>query len=145
MVYRRRDETEVFLIHPGGPFFAKKDEGAWSVPKGEYGPEEDALDAAKREFLEETGHEAVGDFYPLLPVKQKGGKVVTVWAVEGDLDADSIVSNTFEITWPPRSGNIRIFPEVDKAAWFPISMARSKINSRQAPLLDQLAMLLDEL
>ena len=143
LVYRKGKETEVFLIHPGGPFFARKDDGVWSVPKGEYEPEEDPLHAAKREFEEETSQKINGDFIPLLPVKQKGGKVVRVWAVEGEVDADSIVSNTFQLAWPPHSNKIQTFPEVDKGAWFPLDIAREKINAGQIPLLDQLSVLIE--
>lgn len=142
LVYRKRDGIEVFLIHPGGPFFARKDDGVWSVPKGEFEPDEDPLHAAKREFEEETGHKVSGDFTPLLPAKQKGGKIVRVWAIEGDVDAESIVSNTFQLAWPPRSNKIQTFPEVDKAAWFHLDIAREKINAGQISLLDQLGILL---
>ncbi|MCF2447267.1 NUDIX domain-containing protein [Dyadobacter sp. CY345] len=138
LVYRKDNGIEVFLVHPGGPFFAKKDAGAWSVPKGEFGQDEDPLHAAKREFKEETGHKIDGNFIPLLPIKQKGGKVVHVWAVEGEVDADAIISNTFQLAWPPRSGKIQEFPEVDKAAWLNLEVAREKINAGQISLLDQL-------
>lgn len=141
LLYRKRTGTEVFLIHPGGPFFAKKDLGSWSVPKGEYS-EEDPLTAAKREFREETGFDISGNFVPLLPIKQKGGKVVVAWAVEGDIDAEAVVSNTFEIIWPPHSGKIQTFPEVDKAGWFSMDLAREKINQAQISFLDQLEVLL---
>lgn len=142
LVYRKNNGVEVFLIHPGGPFFAKKDNGAWSVPKGEFGRDEDPLHAARREFEEETGHKISGDFIPLPTVRQKGGKIVHVWAVEGDIDADSIISNTFQLAWPPRSGNIQEFPEVDKAAWFDLQIAREKINAGQISLLDELSALI---
>ncbi|WP_254562041.1 NUDIX domain-containing protein [Dyadobacter diqingensis] len=141
LLFRKRTGTEVFLIHPGGPFFAKKDLGSWSVPKGEYS-EEDPLMAAKREFREETGFDILGNFVPLLPIKQKGGKVVVAWAVEGDIDAEAVVSNTFEIIWPPHSGKIQTFPEVDKAGWFSMDLAREKINQAQISFLDQLEVLL---
>lgn len=141
LLYRKRTGTEVFLIHPGGPFFAKKDLGSWSVPKGEYS-EEHPLTAAKREFREETGFDISGNFVPLLPIKQKGGKVVVAWAVEGDIDAEAVVSNTFEIIWPPHSGKIQTFPEVDKAGWFSMDLAREKINQAQISFLDQLEVLL---
>ena len=137
LLYRRANYLEVFLVHPGGPFFSNKDTGVWSVPKGEY-TDEDPLMAAIREFKEETGYDIKGDFIPLSSVKQKSGKIVTVWAVEGDVDQELIVSNTFEITWPPRSLKVQSFPEVDRAEWFPIGMARQKINVGQVPLLDQL-------
>lgn len=141
LLYRKYMETEVFLIHPGGPFFAKKDLGSWSVPKGEYS-EEDPLKAAKREFREETGFDVSGNFVPLLPIKQKGGKVVVAWAVEGNIDADAVVSNTFELIWPPHSNKIQTFPEVDKAGWFSMDLAREKINEAQLSFLDQLEALL---
>jgi len=137
LLYRRSYDLEVFLVHPGGPFFSNKDPGVWSVPKGEY-TDEDPLTAAIREFKEETGYDIEGNFIPLSSVKQKSGKIVTVWAVEGDVDQRLIVSNTFEITWPPRSQKIQSFPEVDRAEWFPIGVARQKINVGQVPLLDQL-------
>lgn len=130
---------EVFLVHPGGPFWAKKDEGAWSVAKGEFSEGEEALEAALREFEEETGVRAQGPFLALAPVRQKSGKRVYAWAVETDLDADRIRSNTFELEWPPKSGQIRQFPEVDRAAWFDLAEARLKINPAQAAFLDELA------
>jgi predicted NUDIX family NTP pyrophosphohydrolase len=138
-MYRRRDSTlEVFLVHPGGPFWAKKDAGAWSVPKGEIDPAEDPLAAARREFAEETGLAVEGRFQPLAPVTQAGGKIVQAWAVEGDLDPTALQSNSFSIEWPPRSGRQATFPEVDRAAWFPLEIARQKINPAQAALLDEL-------
>jgi predicted NUDIX family NTP pyrophosphohydrolase len=140
LLYRRKDnELRVFLVHPGGPFFAKKDEGAWSVPKGELNEGEDALAAARREFLEETGCGAEGTFIPLSPITQKGGKIVLAWAVEGDCDADAIRSNTFALEWPPKSGRVRDFPEVDRAGWFTVGEAKKKINPAQAALVDELA------
>jgi len=142
LLYRQAATTEVMLVHPGGPFFTRKDPGSWSVPKGEYLEDEDPLHAAKREFFEETGHVAEGELIALLPVKQKGGKVIRAWALEGDMDTGSLVSNTFELMWPPRSGKMQTFPEVDKAAWFPIAVAREKINAGQLSLLDQLEVLL---
>lgn len=139
LMYRKRNnELEVFLIHPGGPFFTKKDEGAWSIPKGEIDEREDELSAAKREFEEETGCRPEGLFVPLSPVKQKSGKIVLSWAVEGECEADSITSNTFSLEWPPKSGRVQEFPEADRAAWFTIREARQKINPAQAPLLDEL-------
>jgi predicted NUDIX family NTP pyrophosphohydrolase len=130
---------EVLLIHPGGPFWKNKDDGAWSIPKGEYDETEEVLAAAKREFREETGHE-IGDktLTPLSSIKQKSGKWVDAFAVEHDLDATSIVSNLFEIEWPPRSGKMQSFPEADKANWFSPDDARRKILPAQIPLLDQL-------
>ncbi len=139
LLYRKRkDGIEVFLAHPGGPFFKKKDAGAWSIPKGEIGEGEDPLVAAKREFEEETGCTPEGRFLPLSPVKQKSGKIVMSWAVEGRCDADSITSNTFNLEWPPKSGRMQEFPEVDRAAWFSIEEAKQKINPAQAGLLDEL-------
>jgi predicted NUDIX family NTP pyrophosphohydrolase len=133
----------VLLVHPGGPFWARKDDGAWTIPKGEYAATEDALAAARREFFEELGHDLAGTpdaaFKPLGEVKQKAGKAVTAFALEGDLDASAIRSNTVEIEWPPKSGKRRKFPEVDRAAWFTLSEARLKINPAQRELLDTLA------
>jgi predicted NUDIX family NTP pyrophosphohydrolase len=132
---------EVLLVHPGGPFWAKRDLGAWSIPKGEYEDGEDPLACARREFAEELGSEPPDGAEPvdLGEVRQKGGKVVTAWAIEGDLDAGAIRSNTFAIEWPPRSGTMRDFPEVDRAGWFRLDEAREKILPAQAPLLDRLA------
>jgi predicted NUDIX family NTP pyrophosphohydrolase len=129
---------EVFLVHPGGPFWAKKDEGAWSIPKGEITEEEDPLEAAKREFLEETGFQVDGNFIALARVKQAGGKQVHAWAVEGDCDAESIRSNTFSMEWPPRSGKRREFPEIDRAGWFSLDQAKQKILKGQLSLLEEL-------
>ena len=144
LLYRRRnDEIEVLLVHPGGPFWAKKDIGAWSLPKGEIADGEPALDAARREFHEETGMAIDGDFTELKPVKQKGGKVVHAWAVQGDFDPSQLRSNAFSIEWPPKSGKVQAFPEVDRAAWFALQEARSRILAGQADLLDQLARLLE--
>jgi predicted NUDIX family NTP pyrophosphohydrolase len=138
-MYRRRDGAlEVFLVHPGGPFWAKKDAGAWSIPKGEIDPTEEPLAAARREFTEETGFAAAGAFQPLAPITQAGGKVVQAWAFESDADPTSLRSNTFSIEWPPRSGRQTSFPEVDRAAWFPLDLARKKINPAQVDLLDEL-------
>jgi predicted NUDIX family NTP pyrophosphohydrolase len=132
LLYRDRDGVlEVFLIHPGGPFWARKDEGAWSIPKGAIDPGEDPLAAARREFTEETGQVASGDFIPLRPVRQAGGKVVQAWAVEGEADADRIVSNTF-------IHNGREYPEADRAGWFSLAEARRKLLPGQRPLLDEL-------
>ncbi len=140
LMYRKPDAvTEVFLVHPGGPFFINKDEGAWSIPKGEIDEGEDPLAAAIREFEEETGCRPEGPFLPLTPVKQKGGKIVLSWAAEGGCDASSIKSNTFSLEWPPKSGRVREFPEVDKAAWFSLGAAKIKINPAQVVLLDELA------
>ena len=139
LVFRRvEQQVEVFLVHPGGPFWAKKDDGAWSLPKGEYSEGEDAFEAAKREFAEETGIEMAGDFVPLGEARQPGGKSVTAWAVEGDLDAGSIKSNMFTMEWPPRSGKMREFPEVDRGEWFSLSVAGTKILKGQKVFLDRL-------
>jgi len=129
---------EVLLVHPGGPFWAKRDLGAWSVPKGEVDGDEDLLEAAKREFHEETGAQVEGEFIELAALRQPSGKVVHVWAVEGDIDASSIASNTFTIEWPPRSGKSRAFPEVDRAGWFTLAEARARLLAGQLPLLDDL-------
>jgi predicted NUDIX family NTP pyrophosphohydrolase len=142
LLHRRSGDgaLEVLLVHPGGPFWAKKDLGAWSIPKGEYEDGEDALAAARREFAEELGSPAAdGELVALGEVRQKSGKVVTAWALEGDIDADAVTSNTFTMEWPPRSGRTREFPEVDRAAWFGLDEARERILPAQAPLLDRLA------
>ncbi|MDI6853069.1 MAG: NUDIX domain-containing protein [Deltaproteobacteria bacterium] len=139
LMYRRRaGRLEFFLVHPGGPFWKNKEAGAWSIPKGEFGPEDDALAAARREFAEETGFEAEGDFFPLSPITQAGGKVVQAWAVEGDLDPEKITSNTFTMEWPPNSGKEVEFPEVDRAGWFSFEEAKEKINKAQVKLLEEL-------
>jgi predicted NUDIX family NTP pyrophosphohydrolase len=132
-------DLQVFLVHPGGPFWARKDEGAWSIPKGEFAEDEDPLDAAKREFKEETGFEAAGEFRPLEPLRQPSGKTVHAWAVQGEVDASAIRSNTFSIELPKGSGTMREFPEVDRAAWFSLPEARRKLLKGQVPFLDQLA------
>ena len=144
LVHRERSgEREVLLVHPGGPMWAKRDAGAWSIPKGEYDPTEDALAAAKREFQEELGTPAPdGPVEDLGEVKQKSGKIVSAWAVAGDLDVTEITSNTVEVQWPPRSGKMVEIPEVDRAEWFGIQQARDKINAAQAELLDRLAEIL---
>jgi predicted NUDIX family NTP pyrophosphohydrolase len=129
--------VEVFLIHPGGPFWARKEQGAWSIPKGEF-TDEDPLQAAQREFLEETGCTVSGVFQPLDLIQQTGGKIVHAWAIEGDCDAAAIQSNTFTMEWPPHSGRQATFPEADRAAWFPLAQARDKILKSQQPLLDQI-------
>ncbi len=139
LLYRLRNEVlELFLVHPGGPFWKNKDEGAWSVPKGEFGNGEDPLAAALREFKEETGFAIDGNFIELIPVKQKGGKLVLVWAVEHNIDPGKIRSNTFTIDWPPRSGKQIEVPEIDKADWFTMEEASQKINPGQLPLLHEL-------
>ena len=144
LLYRIRDgEPEVLIVHPGGPFWARKDAGAWSIPKGEHDDDEDAQACALREFEEETGTAltptALAD---LGTVRLKSGKLVAAWAVEGDLDADTITSNTFELEWPPRSGRTREFPEVDRAGWFGLDAAREKLNPAQGAFLDRLRDLL---
>lgn len=131
-------QIQVLLVHPGGPFFKNKDEGSWSIPKGEFADDENPLKAAKREFLEETGQGINGNFIELKPIQQKGGKTVRAWAVEGDIDHQTIVSNTFEIEWPPRSGKKQIFPEIDRAAWFDLEPAKRKINPAQVDLINEL-------
>ena len=138
LLFRIKSEPEVFLVHPGGPFFAKKDLGVWSIPKGEFDHTETAIDAAKREFEEETGKVLEGEFIELKPITQKSGKVVHAWALEGDIDVENIVSNTFEMVWPPNSGKMKEFPENDKGEWFTIDEAKLKINERQIPLLNEL-------
>jgi predicted NUDIX family NTP pyrophosphohydrolase len=135
---RRAGRLEVLLVHPGGPFWARRDAGAWSIPKGEYGSGEDPRECARREFEEELGVPAPDTLAELGTVTQRGGKRVTAWAAEGDLDPDAIRSNTFTIEWPPRSGRMREFPEVDRAGWFSLDEAREKINPGQAGLLDRL-------
>jgi predicted NUDIX family NTP pyrophosphohydrolase len=131
-------EIEFFLVHPGGPFWKNKDEGAWSVPKGEFIQGEDPLKAAQREFEEETGIKVSGNFLALSPVKLKSGKQVQAWALEKDVDHEKIKSNTFSLEWPPRSGKMIDVPEVDRAAWFTTEEAKKKINPGQLPLIDEL-------
>ena len=133
-----KKSIQVFLVHPGGPYWAKKDDGAWSIPKGEFEDDEEPLVAAKREFAEETGINVSGDFIELNPVKQKSGKLVYAWAVERNVDPSIIKSNNFEIEWPPRSGKMKSFPEIDKAEWFNVAGAMQKINSGQLPLIKEL-------
>lgn len=143
LMYRKRQgSVEVLLIHPGGPFWTRKDLGAWSIPRGEF-TDEAPLDAARREFHEETGFTACGVFQPLEPIRQAGGKIVHAWAIEGDCDAEAARSNTFTMEYPPGSGKFQSFPEVDRAAWFPLPQARDKILKSQLPLLDQLEDLLE--
>ena len=143
-MFRRQDDSlEFLLVHPGGPFWVKKDEGAWSIPKGEAAPHEDLLNRARTEFEEELGLKPDGDWIPLGSIKQKGGKVVHAWAVEGDLpESFQLKSNTFEIEWPARSGKFKHFPEIDRAEFFPEEIARGKINPAQARLIDRLRDLL---
>ena len=134
----RNGALEVLLVHPGGPFWRNKDVGAWSIPKGEFGANEEAEAVARREFAEELGTALTAALVPLGEIRQRGGKVVEAFAAEIDLDADAIVSNDFELEWPPRSGRMQRFPEVDRAAWFDLAEARRRINSAQAALLDRL-------
>ncbi len=146
LLYRHREgKLEVFLVHPGGPFWAKKDKGSWSIPKGEHGPDEDPLDAARREFSEETGFTATGPFLPLTPLKQKSGKLIQAFACEGKVDPGDLTSNTFTLEWPPRSGKMQEFPEVDRAAWFPLAVAKEKIHPGQVGFLQELARSLGDL
>jgi len=144
LLYRKkRGSMEVFLVHPGGPFWANKDDGAWSIPKGEFDAGEEALEAAKREFREETGLAAVGEYRPLKPIRQTGGKVVHAWAVDCDLDAGAVKSDTFSMEWPRGSGKMREFQEIDRAEWFKIDSARRKILKSQLGLLEQLEQAVD--
>jgi predicted NUDIX family NTP pyrophosphohydrolase len=131
--------VEVFLVHPGGPFWAKKDEGAWSIPKGLYMSGEDPLAAARREFEEEVGVPITGNFIDLGEFRQPGGKTISAWAIEGDLNEADLKSNMFEMEWPPRSGKQRLFPEVDRAAWFDLTTACQKITRGQIPIIHALA------
>ena len=136
MFRRKANGVEVFLVHPGGPMWARKDEGAWTIPKGEYSDDEEPLMAAQREFREETGFEARGEFLDLGTVKQMGGKLVIAWAVEGDCDPAKLTSNLCSIEWPPRSGKMIEIPEVDRGAWFSLAAARTAILKSQQPFLD---------
>ena len=139
LLYRRKNrKLQVFLCHPGGPFYKNKDTASWTIPKGEFDKSEEPLTAAMREFREETGQEVKGEFKPLKPVKYKNGKVVYAWAVEGDIDADSIQSNVFPLEWPPKSGKYIDIPEVDRGEWFSLEIATEKILPALSPLLDDL-------
>lgn len=139
LLYRRRGgQLQVFLVHPGGPFWAHRETGAWSIPKGECEPSEDALSAAKREFREETGFSIEGEFVELTPLRQPSGKIVHAWAVEADCDASAVKSNTFALEWPPRSRKMQEIPEIDRAEWFGMTAARRKIHPGQIRLLDQI-------
>ena len=138
LLFRRRDRLEVLLVHPGGPLWAKKDEGAWSIPKGEIDADEDPLRAARREFAEELGSDVSGEFIALHPIRQASGKLVYAWAIESEFDTATFRSGTFSMEWPPRSGRQQDFPEVDRAEWFTIDDAKRKINKAQIALLDQL-------
>ena len=143
LLYRKRDGAlEVFLVHPGGPFWAKKDDGAWSIPKGEYVEGEDPLAVAKREFYEETGSQVSGDYLSLTPLRQPSGKMITAWAVEGEVDPASLRSNTFSMEWPPKSGKLEEFPEIDRGMWCDLATAHRKLLVGQRPLLNQLQQLL---
>ena len=142
ILYRRRETgLEVLIVHPGGPFWAKKDEGAWSIPKGEYVEGEDPLSVARREFYEETGSALNGPCLELTPVKQPSGKIIRAWAVEGDLDATAVRSNSFSLEWPPKSGHVQSFPEVDRACWYGLELAKGKLLPGQRVLLDELQQL----
>jgi predicted NUDIX family NTP pyrophosphohydrolase len=144
-MYRRvGSKLEVLLVHPGGPYWRRKDEGAWSIPKGEINADEDAEVAARREFTEETGVALAGPLEPLGEIRQRGGKRVIAFAVEGDVDVQTIKSNTFEIEWPPKSGRMQTFPEIDRAGWFDLPPAHAKILQSQRPLLDRLAELVGQ-
>jgi predicted NUDIX family NTP pyrophosphohydrolase len=138
LAFRRRDGLEVLLAHPGGPFWARKDTGVWTIPKGVADPGADLLATAKREFTEETNLTAMGVFQALTPVRQKSGKTVHAWAIEADFDLESFASNTFEIEWPPKSGRRQAFPEIDRIGWFDIATAMVKILTYQQPLLVEL-------
>ncbi|MEJ8836002.1 NUDIX domain-containing protein [Ramlibacter sp. AN1133] len=138
MFRRRASAVEVLLAHPGGPFWVRRDEASWTLPKGEIGPDEDPLAAARREFLEETGFASTPPFLPLGELRQKSGKRITAWAFEGDADPALLVSNLFEMEWPPRSGRMQSFPEVDRVRWFDPDEARHKLIAGQAPFVDTL-------
>ncbi len=141
----RGQAPQVLLVHPGGPLWRHKDAGAWSIPKGEYGPDEDALAAARREFAEELGAEPPpGPVRELGEVRQKSGKLVRAWALRGDLDTTAVASNTFALEWPPKSGRMIDVPEVDRAEWFTLAGAREKINPAQVPLLERLEDMIEE-
>jgi predicted NUDIX family NTP pyrophosphohydrolase len=138
-MYRRRGRAvEVLLAHPGGPFWARRDEAAWTLPKGEIGEAEEPLAAARREFEEETGFASTPPFHPLGELRQRSGKRISAWAFEGDADPATLVSNSFEMEWPPRSGRVQAFPEVDRVGWFGLEEARLKLIAGQVPFLDAL-------
>jgi len=139
LLYRfQHEKLEVLLVHPGGPFWVKKDLGVWSIPKGEFEDDEDPLSAAKREFMEELGVPVSGDFIAMTPVKQKNNKIVYAFAINGDLDVSGTKSNTFEMEWPPKSGKRQLFPEIDKAGWFEFQTAKQKIIEAQGEIIDEL-------
>lgn len=145
LLYRINKKVfEILLVHPGGPYWKNKDAGSWTIPKGEFSDDEDPLEAAKREFREELGSGLKGEFIKLLPVKQKGGKMVYAWAAKGDLDPEKMKSNLFEMEWPPKSGKMQKFPEIDKAGWFEPEEAIKKINEAQIPLIEELIELLND-
>jgi predicted NUDIX family NTP pyrophosphohydrolase len=144
MFRRRAGELELLLAHPGGPFWSRKDLGAWTIPKGEIGPDEEPLVAARREFREETGLDASGEFIPLGAVRQSGAKIVHAWAFEGDFDVSMVRSNLFEMPWPPKSGKMQSFPEIDRAEWFSVEMARKKILKGQVEIISRLLSRLTE-
>lgn len=140
LLYRLTNHIlEILAVHPGGPFWAKKDLGSWTIPKGEFTDEEPPLDAAKREFLEEIGIDISGKFIELTPIKQNSGKMVYAFAVQGDIDPETIKSNTFEMEWPPKSGKKQAFPEIDKGGWFNVPQAKQKLLEPQTALIDELA------
>ena len=144
LLYRLlKNKPEFFLVHPGGPFWTNKDAGAWTIPKGEYDINEEPLAAAIREFSEETGHIISGNFISLTPIIQKAGKQVDAWALEGDIDTTNIRSNSFKIEWPPKSGNWKSYPEIDRAEWFDLKTAKEKINPAQVAFLEELIIKLD--
>jgi predicted NUDIX family NTP pyrophosphohydrolase len=146
LLYRKScGSLQVFLVHPGGPFWAKKDNGAWSIPKGEFEEGEDALETARREFTEETSFSIDGRFVPLKAIKQPSGKVVSAWAIEGDADAAMLRSNTFRMEWPPKSGQEQEFPEVDRGGWFDLAEARRKLLPGQVPFVDELAAMIESI
>ncbi len=138
MYRQHQGNLEVLLVHPGGPFWAKKDAGSWSIPKGEFEPGEEPLEVARREFVEETGVRSSGELIPLTQQKQPGGKIIFAWAFEGDCDVSAIKSNTFSMEWPPGSGRQRQFPEVDRAGWLSIAVAKEKILKGQKGFIDEL-------
>ncbi|WP_339627874.1 NUDIX domain-containing protein [uncultured Maribacter sp.] len=139
ILYRlNNSDTEVLLVHPGGPFWVKKNMGSWSIPKGEIEPEEDLLEAAIRETKEETGIKSKGKFIALSPLKQKSGKIIHAWALQGNFDPLDLKSNSFEMIWPPKSGKNNVFPEIDKAAWFPLKEAKLRIVPGQIPFITEL-------
>ena len=143
LMYRIKDGSiQVLLAHPGGPYFVNKDEGAWSIPKGEPDADEDLFVTAQREFEEETGLKPQGPFVPLTPIKQKGGKIVHAWAFEGDCDPAACMSNTFTLTWPPHSGRQQEFPEIDRAEFFDLATAKKKIKAGQETLIEELETIL---